>query len=68
MLENPKTTWERITAHLIKKYSSYAMSADGVEFSSLNDNFLNIEKQLKSLQEALQSHSVNALNLNSQNP
>ena len=68
MLANPKITWERITTHLIKKYLSYAMSADGVEFSSLNDNFQNIEKQLKSVQEALQSHSVNALNLNSQNP
>ena len=43
------------------------MSADGEEFSSLNDKLVNIEKLLKSLQEALQLHSVNAVNLHPQN-
>ena len=44
------------------------MRADGEEFSSSNDKLVTIEEQLKSLQEAFQSHSVNAVNLNPQNP
>ena len=42
------------------------MSADGEELSSSNDKVVNIEKQLRSLQESLQSHSVKAVNLNPQ--
>ena len=68
MLQHPNTTWEQLTTHLINKDLCYAMSADGEEHSSSNDKLVNIEKQLKSLQEALQSHSVNAVNLNPQNP
>ena len=68
MLEHPNTSWEQLTTHLINKDLCYAMSADGEEHSSSNDKLVNIEKQLKSLQEALQSHSVNAVNLNPQNP
>ena len=68
MLEYPNTTWEQLTTHLINKDLCYAMSADGEGHSSSNDKLVNIEKQLKSLQEALQSHSVNAVNLNPQNP
>ena len=68
MLEHPNTTWQQITTHLINKDLCYAMNADGVEHSSSNDKLVNIEKQLKSLPEALQSHSVNAVNLNPQNP
>ena len=62
--EHPNTTWEQLTTHLIIKDLSYAMSADGEEFSSSNNKLVCSEKQLKSLQEALQSHSVNAVNLN----
>ena len=68
MLEHPNTTWEQLTTHLITKHSCYAMKADDEELSSSNDKLVNIEKQLKGLQEALQSHSVNAVNLNPQNP
>ena len=64
MLEHPITTWEQLTTHLINKDLCYAMSADDEESSSSNDRLVNIEKQLKSLQETLQSHIVNALNLN----
>ena len=68
MLEHPNTTWEQLFTHLINKDLCYAMSADGEEHSSSNDKLVNIENQLKSLQEALQSHSVNAVNQNPQNP
>ena len=68
MVEHPNTTWEQLTTHLINKDLCYAMSADGEEHSSSNDKLVNIEKQLKSLQEALQSHSINAVNLKPQNP
>ena len=64
MLEHPKTTWEKLPTHFINKHSCYAMSAECEELSSWNDKSVNIEKLLKSLQEALQSHSVNAVNLN----
>ena len=52
MLEHPNTTWEQLTTHLINKDLCYAMSADGEEHSSSNDKLVNIEKELKSLQEA----------------
>ena len=68
MLEHPKTTWEKLPTHFINKHSCYAMSADGEELSSSNDKIVIIEKQLKSLLEGLQSHSVNAVNLIPQNP
>ena len=68
MLENPNPFWEQLTTLLINKDLCYAMSADGEELSSLHDKLVSIEKQLKSLQETLQSHGVNAVNLNSQNP
>ena len=68
MLEHPNTTWEQLTTHLINEDLCYAMIADGEEHSSSIDKLVNIGKQLKSLQEALQSHSVNAVNLNPQNP
>ena len=68
MPEHPNTTWEQLTTLLIKKDLCYAMSAAGEELSSSNGNLANIEKQLKSLQEALRSHSVNAVMLNLQNP
>ena len=68
MLEHPNTTWEQITTSVVNKELCYAMSADGVEPSSLNDKPVNLEKQLKSLQEALPSHIVKAVNLNPQNP
>ena len=68
MLEHPNTTWEQLTTHLIDKDLCYAMKADGEEYFSSNDNLVNFEKQLKSLQEALQSQNVNAVNLNPQNP
>ena len=54
MLEHSNTTWEQLTTHLINKHSCYAMSAGGEKLSSSNDKLVNIEKQLKSLQEALQ--------------
>ena len=53
MLEHPNTTWEQLTTHLINGNLCYAMSADNEELSSSNDKLVNIEKQLKSLQEAL---------------
>ena len=65
MLEHPNTTWEQLTTHLINEDLCFALSAYGEEFSSSINKLVNIEKQLKSLQEALQSHSVN---LNLQNP
>ena len=68
MPEHPNTSWEQLTIHLINKDLCYAKSADAEEHSSLNDKLVNIENQLKKLQEALQSHSVNAVNLNPQNP
>ena len=42
------------------------MSSAGEEFSPSNGKLVNLEKQSKCLQEALQSHSVNAVNLNPQ--
>ena len=68
MLEHPNTTWEQLATHLINKNLCFAMSAYGAEPSSSKDKLVKIEKQLKSLQQALQSHSVNAVNLNPQNP
>ena len=67
MLEHSNFTWEQLTNQLINKDLCYAMSADGKEISSSNDKLVNIEKQLKSLQEALQSHSTHAVNLNMRN-
>ena len=68
MLEHPNTTWEQSTTHLNNKDLCYPMSADGEEFSSSIDKLANSEKQLKSLQEALQSHIKNAVNLLPQDP
>ena len=68
MLEHPNTTWEELTTHLNNKDLCYPMSADGEEFSSSFDKLANTEKQLKSLQEALQSHIKNAVNLLPQDP
>ena len=67
MLENPSTTWKQLTADLNNEDLCYAMSAEGEDLSSSNDKVVNIEKQLKSLQQALQSHSVNEKNLNRRN-
>ena len=67
MFEHPNTTWELLTTHLINKDLCYAMSADGEELFSSNDKLVNNEKQLKCLQETLQSQSVNAVNINRQN-
>ena len=68
MLEHQNTTWQQLTTHLINKELCYAMSADSEELSSSMDEWVNIGKQLKSFQEALQSDSVNAVNINPQNP
>ena len=68
VLEHPNITWEQLTTHLIKKDLCYTMSADGWARSSSNEKLVNVEKQLKSLQEGLQSHRVNAMNINPQNP
>ena len=69
MLEHPYTTWEQLTTHFISKDLCYAMvkSADGEEISFSNHKLINNEKQFKILQGALQSHRVNAVNLNPQN-
>ena len=68
ILEHPNTTWDKLTTHLIiSKDLCNAMSADGEELSSSNDKLVNLEKQLRSLQEAFQSQSVNAVNLDPQN-
>ena len=68
MFDHRNTTWELLTTHHFKKDLCYAMSADGEELFLSNDKLVNIEKQLKSLQEAFQSQSVNVVNLNRQNP
>ena len=68
MLEHPNSSWEQKTTHLVDKSLCYGMSADGEKLSSANDKLVNIEKQLKSLPEAVQSHSADAVNLNLQNP
>ena len=57
MLEHPNTIWEQLTTHLINNNLCYAISADVEELSSSNDKLVNSEKQLQSLQEALQSHT-----------
>ena len=66
VLEHPKSTWEEITIHLVNKDLCFAMSTDGQEISSSNHKMVSIEKQLRKLKEALQSHSVKAVNLNPQ--
>ena len=64
MLEHPNTTWQQLTTYLIKEDLCHAMSADGEESSPSNDKLVNLEKKFKKLQEAIQSLSVKAVNLN----
>ena len=64
MLEHLNTTSEQLTTHLINKDLCYALSAAGEEFCSSIGKLVGIDKQLKCLQEALELHSANALNLN----